>query len=223
MNRKVLWGCLGTFVLVLAGGSALIYFKFVKPIAAIVQDLEKITELQAMNTQIQNQNTYEPAEGQAVTVEQAERFQRVQTAMGNDMGKVVADLRGRTGTIEWMINEEKDDGPGFREALDAIEGLGALLPAAKEAQVQALNAEGFSLEEYRWVREQIYWALGQPDPTLYLEDVAKEIAESSRKSGSVNIDFEPGRRPDLPDATIAVASAYADSMQAWSVYRLFGL
>jgi hypothetical protein len=48
---------------------------------------------------------------------------------------------------------------------------------AKRAQVDALNREGFSLEEYRWTRAQVYAALGVPLVDIDLSRIVADVKQ----------------------------------------------
>lgn len=61
--------------------------------------------------------------------------------------------------------------------LRAYRDLSAAWLDAKRTQVEALNTAGLSLEEYRWIRDQAYRALGQPFVDL---DIGRLVDEARR-------------------------------------------
>ena len=61
----------------------------------------------------------------------------------------------------------------------AYRDLAASWLDAKRAQVDALNDAGFSLEEYRWVRSEVYRALDIP----FVEVDFSRIAAQARNGG----------------------------------------
>jgi hypothetical protein len=68
----------------------------------------------------------------------------------------------------------------------AYRDLAAAWLDAKRSQVEALNDVGLSLEEYRWIRDQAYQAIGIPFMDF---DVGKLVEQV--RSGVT--DVEPGR------------------------------
>jgi hypothetical protein len=50
---------------------------------------------------------------------------------------------------------------------------------AKRSQVEGLNEVGFSLEEYRWVREQAYQALGMAYVDFDLGKLAENVTSGA--------------------------------------------
>jgi hypothetical protein len=57
--------------------------------------------------------------------------------------------------------DERGGQASIGEMMSAYGDLTDLLVEAKRAQVEALNAQEFSLAEYNWVRQQTYRALGE--------------------------------------------------------------
>ena len=62
---------------------------------------------------------------------------------------------------------------------------------AKRSQIEALNAADLSLEEYRWIRDQAYRAIG----VAYVDlDIAKIVDEAKRGVTSQEAGTTAGRR-----------------------------
>jgi hypothetical protein len=85
----------------------------------------------------------------------------------------------RTSKRKYKTLAQKDtatyaDAPAI---LRAYGDLAATWLDAKRTQVQALNTTGLSLEEYRWIREQAYRAIGQPFVDL---DISRLMDEARR-------------------------------------------
>ena len=72
----------------------------------------------------------------------------------------------------------------YRPTMGADRDLAKTYVDAKKAQVEALNSACFSLDEYRWVRQQAYAAVGMPIVDM---DFAKVIDDAMA-----------GRSPEKP-------------------------
>ena len=84
----------------------------------------------------------------------------------------------------WVIAASVLDLP---QLVSAYRDLASSWMDAKRAQVEALNATSFSLDEYRWVRSQVYAAAGIPIMEI---DVAQIVD-----------DVKAGRTPETPTRT----------------------
>ncbi len=235
MNRKVVLGCLGSVVVVGLVGMALLYQFVIKPVMTVMGDLENLTEMTTMNEEVTTPDTFVIPSERVVTEEQLDRFARVQSLMIAELDAVYPELAARSAAVERMLSDDEiqmgDQGLGFREALDVLKGLGELLPAAKQAQIEALNAEGFSITEYRYVRETMYWGLSNNAALqvpvdvieVYVEDIAGEIKDATQNQKPVVIREGGGSVVALPQSTIDMTALYADSFAKWRPFLVFGL
>ena len=90
MNRKTLFGCLGSILVVMIVAAVAFYFFFLRPLGEILDDIEVMAALSEQNAEILNQDAFSPPEDGAITEAQMEQFARVQTAM-----RVVRRIRYR--------------------------------------------------------------------------------------------------------------------------------
>jgi hypothetical protein len=123
---------------------------------------------------VRNQDVYVPPASEELTEAQLEKLVKVQADVRQRLGDRMTAFEAQYK----MLVEKKDasitDGPNI---LQAYADLATAWIDAKRAQVDALNATGLSLDEYRWIRDQSYRALGQPFVDM---DVSK-IIENARK------------------------------------------
>ena len=124
-------------------------------------------------------------------------------------------LKGLTATKDGELQARR---LGVRDAITAFGGLGPVLRRAKEIQVNALNVERFSVDEYRWVRERVYRSLGFSRTNVYFEDFAAELKQ--RKP--LEVPREEGLPPE-PEHNKDLATAYSDSVRSWFPLLVFGL
>jgi hypothetical protein len=141
-------------------------------------------------------------------------FAAVQEGMQQALGPRFAELKTKYDSLDRLQKQEHRD-PTFAEAMGAVKDLVAVFVVAKRAQVEALNKAGFSLDEYRWVRSQVYGAAGLPVSQM---DLAR-LAEAA-KQGRTNV--LTGNA--VPEQNRALVKPYLDRLQReWVSLAFFGL
>ncbi len=157
---KIIGGCLIVlFVLAVAGGLTG-YFMFVKPAYEFATGVAGYAqEYQELNQSVQRRSFERPADGQ-ITPEQFERFLAAQNEMRTGMKGQLEELEEKWKETQADIERRGGD-PSVTEMVTAYRDLGDLLMEAKRQQVAALNRYNFSLEEYLFVRNTVYRALGE--------------------------------------------------------------
>ncbi|HSH27280.1 MAG TPA: hypothetical protein VK972_05875 [Wenzhouxiangella sp.] len=204
--KKFLVGCLVVvFVLVAAGGTAG-YFFVIKPaweLAGGVQEF--IQEYAELNEEIERQDNFKvPADG-SITSEQFQRFLVAQRDMRQAMEGELEALEQRIDTMKQELEDESREA-GISEMFTAYRGLGDLLIKAKRAQVKALNRYNFSLQEYLYVRNQSYRALGQEVAVAAFGDQAPQM-----RSGPV------------PDEVVEMVSPHREELMEGYAFAWFGI
>jgi hypothetical protein len=81
------------------------------------------------------------------------------------------------------------------EMVTAYRDLGGLLLEAKRNQVQALNRHQFSLQEWAWVRNRAYQALGEEVAVASFGDQAP--AQVTRQVSDEEVELVSAHREDL--------------------------
>ncbi|TVQ29727.1 MAG: hypothetical protein EA370_14630 [Wenzhouxiangella sp.] len=157
---KIIGGCLIVlFVLAVAGGLTG-YFMFVKPAYEFATGVAGFaTEYQELNQSVRQRGYQPPQDGQ-ITQDQFQRFLAAQSQMRTGMEGRLSELEEKWREIEADM-KRRDREPTITEMVTAYRDLGDLLLEAKRQQVAALNANRFSLEEYVFVRNTVYRALGE--------------------------------------------------------------
>ncbi len=160
--KKVLIGCGVVSLLLLVGGGIAAYYLVVKPAAQIADSaIDKAREvvakvgavaqaaeaMRALESEVKVQGDYTaPADG-ALAPTQVERFLAVHEAVINRLGPE----RERIAQAVEAVSAQGEVA-SIAGSFAALAGLGEIGLAAKRAQVDALNAQGLSLAEYRWIR-----------------------------------------------------------------------
>jgi len=179
--KKWVFGCLGLFIVV-AGVGAFAAYKFVYlPGKAYVQSFTQLRAVPDLNRKIENHEAFTPPVTNALTKPNVERFVQVQQTIQSRLGERLKELETKYQDLE-KRHRESGSAPSPGEIMSAFKDITGLYLDGKKAQVDALNAAGFSLAEYEWTRARIYEALGVPvDGTL------QQIIQ----------DVSAGRAPDL--------------------------
>jgi hypothetical protein len=190
-------GC-GAVVLVLLvlGAAATWYFvgRPLQQVYAAVRDAERIESLDA---RIADRSSFVPPADGVLSEAQVERYVAVleRTATGltarlEDLQVRFEELDGRefVWTDVWRLAD------AYREFL-------TLLTESKEAQVAALNAEGFSQGEYVWVRREVLRAAGLPGAAADVGSVVGSLIGQGDAPGS------------MPDAVVPPANV--ERVERW--------
>lgn len=162
-NGKLLGGCLGVALLVLVAGGGAVYWFVLRPLwqgaSALVESAQQWQQVAQLDQAVSNREPFQaPPDGRLDTARVA-ALVAVQQAMSTRLGDRWQQLEAKYAELK---SDQQRDGrePGVQDMFVAYADIAALIVEAKRAQVEALNAQGLSLEEYRWIRAQAFAALG---------------------------------------------------------------
>jgi hypothetical protein len=200
-------------VLIVAGTYG--YQRFYAP---IVRPLMFVTAAGRLEQSIRSPSPFQPPASGALTPEQWSRYCDVESAVEAVMGKTMgvmakqretlgADAAKRTGAVPLMT------------AVAAFREIGPVYLKAKQAQVEAINRAGFSREEYRWVRRQVFIAAGLSLSELDLEGM-RTAAQDRRDSVDVRT-ISPAPAAATENEAL-VASRWAQ-LESWLALAFFDL
>lgn len=174
MFKKLAIGC-GIFVLlagiVLAG---LGYYAY-RQVSSSVAQFREFGQVPDLERSIRNRDAFVPPASEELTESQVDKLVQVQTEVRRRVGERMASFEEKYKVIARNDNATIADAPAI---IRAYGDLAAAWVDAKRSQVDALNAAGLSLEEYRWIRDQAYRALGLPFVDLDMGRFADESARS---------------------------------------------
>jgi hypothetical protein len=215
--KKVAIGC--AVILVLAGLTAagLAYYAYRQVRSTVVQfaELQKIPDIESG---IRVRDPFVPPASEELTAEQVERLVRVQTLLRDHLGERFAEFEQKYKTLSQKESAALTD---FAAIMSAYADLVRTWMDAKRRQVEALNEVGLSLEEYRWIREQSYRALGVP----YVDFDIGKLAEDVRSGRTTD---EPGRLlgaigPSGPEANRKLVEPFKKQLEDSVALASFGL
>jgi hypothetical protein len=224
--NKTLGGCLVAALLLAIAGGAALWFFVLQP-AAVVADraldgaregIAQVTDLgrtvarmRELEAGVRTSGPYTaPADG-GLTAAQVDRFLAVQSAVLAALG--AAAPSGAITATDGIGAVSEAAG-----ALRALARLGETGLAAKQAQVDALNAQSMSLDEYRWIRERASAALVAGGVSLAVGGTAVvggealgRAAEAAQRLGEV-----AQRTSEATQAAAEAARRAAEAaQQAW--------
>ena len=154
-------GCLGVLVVLAVVGGGVAWFKVIKPGMEFAGGIAELgREYSELNESIDNRSGFTPpAEGE-LNEDRFQRFLAAQRQMRNELEGRLGELQEKYESLEDEI-DERGGQAGLGDMMAAYGDLTGLLIDAKRAQVEALNSQNFSLQEYTWVRDQVYRAIGE--------------------------------------------------------------
>lgn len=151
--KKVLVGCLLFMfiagIAVAAGG----YFFVYRPFASFVSNVQ---EFQQWEDRIDEQAPYTPPSDGLLTEAQVTSFVAVYDAMLEVSGTGLSEMQATLAELN------RSDVQDFQDVVSRLRELGRGLEVARQtraAQVEAINAQGMSVQEYRWVRQTVISSL----------------------------------------------------------------
>lgn len=207
-----LLGCGALVLIVLVAGGAALWWFVARPIAQIATAAQDVARIQEIDARVVDRDPYAPPADGALADAQVERYLAV-------LQRVRGDLEGSYRTLEARYAEidgrrpELADVPRLAGAYADFLGL---LVAAKESQVAALNAEGFSLAEYAWVRSEVLRAAGLPGSTYDLSTFVRAVTSDGSMAG-------PGTAVHVPEANRALVERIAPELGEVAFLALLGL
>lgn len=210
MGRKLAIGCGAVFLVLLVAGAGVAWWFIGRPAASMVGAVRDVQRIESIREEVRDTSSYQaPADG-VLTGGQVERYMDVQRAMRSRLEERVETLRDRYEAID-----DENRNPSPAELARAWADTTGLLVDATEAQVDALNAQDFSLEEYRWVRGQVLLAAGFAAPGYDITDLAGDGPSDGEA-------IAPGAT-EVPEENVQLVEPYAEEIEQTLPFAWFGL
>jgi hypothetical protein len=143
-------------------------------VSSAVVHFAELGQLPEIERNIRNRAAFVPPASSELTGSQIEKLVQVQGKVRRRLGERMAAFEAKYKTLAQKESAGLRDAPAL---LRAYGDLAATWLDAKRGQVEALNAAGLSLDEYRWIRNEAYRALGQPFVDL---DISRLMDEARR-------------------------------------------
>ena len=156
--KKLVIGCGLALVLAAIAASAGFYYFVYRPARTFVASMSQLGEVAELDAKVTNTRPFTAPADDTLTEAQVKRFVAVQESLHARMGTRATELQAKYKALD----ERKESGSvALTELVGAYRDLFGVIAEAKRAQVDALNAQAFSLDEYAWVKSRFYEAAGR--------------------------------------------------------------
>ena len=216
--KKIAIGCLVVLVLggAVAGGVAYYAYRRFSQTAAKFAELSKIP---AIESEIRVRTTFTAPSSEELTQAQVDKLIQVQSAVRQRLGQRFAEME-----TKYKVLADKKQPESLSDIAALMSAYGDLVQTwidAKRAQVDALNAAELSLDEYQWIRNQAYRALGM----AYVDFDIGKLAEDIKNGVTAP---EPGQLrgamgPDGPEVNRKLVEPHKKQLEESIALASFGL
>lgn len=192
-------------------------YYFYRQARSMVASFAEIGQVPDIERQLRVKGPYAPPTSEELTEAQLARFITVQTKVKDRLGAGFAELERKYKSLSDKKDATLSDVPTL---IAAYRDLARTWVDGKRAQVDALNDAGFSIEEYRWIRDQVYRAIGVPFADLDVEKIV-----NAAKSGTA---IEAGQLrgaigPSGPEANQKLVAGFKKQLEDNLALASFGL
>ena len=224
--KKVAVGCLlaGVLLTVLMGAAAYVVWDYLSPIVRTVTGVTSgVTGLGGLGAIEQELTTTAPfaaPESGELTAPQVDRFLRVQRRVRLALGARVEAFGAKYRALSGPRPDGTPRVPTLPELLTGIGDLSTVYLDAWRAQVEAMNTEAFSRDEFAWVRSRVYQTAGLDAVRYDARDLERVIEAMTR---GAQVEAPAVTLPDAPAPNRALVKPHLDEMKAWLAMAVFGL
>jgi hypothetical protein len=117
------------------------------------------------------------------------------------------------------LSERNGGQASISDGLDALKDLGGLIVEAKKIQVEALNAQGFSLAEYGWTRTVVYQAAGVP----FSMDFDKVVRAAQSGQAPTEDVLKEAVTGNVPEKNTQLVAPHVEALRESAGLAFFGL
>ena len=217
--KKLLVGCLIVLVIGIIGLAAAGYYAYraVRPVIDNASNyMEKAREVTRLGEEISNKTPFEPPTSGELTQQQVERFIAVQTRVRSDVSDKWSQIEQKSKEMREKADRKNPDWT-LAEFTNVFSEIANIWVDARKSQVQALNVQKFSEDEYQWVRRRVYEAAG----VELAGSVDLSRIESLAGRGGVTIpDME---LPRIPEKNAALVKPHVAKIKEWIPMAALGL
>lgn len=224
--KKLFAGCLVVLVLGMVAGGVGAYFvwRAARPALESARQMadgaSRLSEIADEEQRITRTQSYDGPDSGELTPEQLARFLRVQAHVRQTLGTRAEAFREKYKALSSTRPDGTEVPPNFTQLLAGLSDMSQIYLAARRAQVDALNTEGFSRAEFTWVRLRVYQAAGA-EATRY---DARELEAMIRSmTGDTTVTIREGALPDAPATNRELVKPHAAQLMEWLTMASFGL
>ena len=216
--KKWAIGCGLALLIVIVVGIGAGYWFVYRPAKAYIASFAQLGQLVELDKNISNTSRFTAPENGELTEAMVARFVNVQEAMQAKLGARSAELKAKYDLIE-RAQKGENRSASLGEVLGAVKDLAGVIVEGKRAQVEGLNQAQFSLDEYQWVRQQVYAAAGLALSEIDLKNFANSVKSGRKEVEVKKTDVDRA----IPERNKELVKPYAQKLQEWMPLAFFGL
>jgi len=221
--KKVLAGCLIVIVIAIIGFGVVAFYAYraMKPVIDNASNyMDKAREITRLGDEIKIKTRYEPPANGELTSTQVERFLAVQTRVRSDLNGQWEQIEKKSAEIKAKADANRQDWT-LAEFTSVFTDIGSIYLAGRKSQVNALNVQRFSEEEYDWVRMRVYEAAGvELAGGIDLSKIEGLARENAGKNG---VDIPKMDLPKVPQKNVGLVKPHAAKLKEWLPMAFLGL
>jgi hypothetical protein len=221
--KKIAIGCaivllIGFVAFVAAGFWA---YRAAKPmIESASAYINQARELASISDRITNKSAYTAPTTGELTQSQVDRFLAVQTRVRGQLGDRWSQLQTHAEAVQKRMDNHSGD-LSFTEFTSIFSEFANIYTDARRAQVDALNTQKFSEDEYSWVRRRVYEAAGV---SLAGGIDMKQVEKMARQgSGSNSVEIPDIPMPEVPATNLALIKPHMGQIKETMALAFLGL
>jgi hypothetical protein len=150
------------------------------------------------------------------------RFMSVHDHVGQALGPRKAELERRALALQEKARDQAGE-LTFTELAEVFSDLGGIFLEARRAQVDGLNAEGFSAQEYAWVRLRVYEAAGVELAGSLDLSALEAVIQKGAKDAGVEVPTVTVPKFDIPDRNRALVKPHTEQLKEWLPLAFLGM
>lgn len=179
-----------------------------------------LEDIHKTNEEIQNQSNYTIPANREIDENQVERFVDVQKEIREGLENRFAEFQEK---YEELSTELQNREPSITEITGAYADMIQLYADAKQIQVDALNNTDFSLQEYRYVQQSFYQAMGVELFSYNIDQIAEAASQ-----GDFDMDMDQYQNlqeqiDEVPERNRELVNQYSDDAENWMMFAWWGL
>jgi hypothetical protein len=219
--KKLVIGCLVVLVLAAVAVATGSYFLY-RAASPYIEDARNyvrgLSELGELEKEITNKSPHTPPASGELTDAQVQRFARVHEQVRAALGQRMREFEEKYKHLS--SNNTANREPSFTELMSGLRDLTNVFIEARRYQVEALNKEGFSQEEYSWVRLRVFEAAGVEVANMV--DLSK-LQQVIRDGTGENISAADLPKIDVPEKNRELVKPFMKKFEEWLPLAFFGL
>jgi hypothetical protein len=208
--KKLLVGCFLFAVIACTAVAFGAYFFIYRPVTAMLENVEMAVRYEDRLT---NQTPFTPPTEPALSEDQVTRFVAVQRAMMTVAGNDLSQIQEALGRIAEQSSSAQD-WQAFMQELGQFSEAISLMRNVRDAQVQAMNEQNLSLQEYEWARGVFFAALLPTQGFDQLQAIAQEGSVTPERLSDV---FEGSGFAASTHPSAALVAPYREEAARWAM------